>query len=92
MMFGLVMKRSFLQAFILATAQLLAPDSVVTKDVPPYSIVGGAPAKQIRQRFDAETIKQLEALQWWDWSVEKIVENISFIQTGDIGKLKLSIK
>lgn len=71
---------------------IIGARSVVTKDVPPYSIVGGAPAKQIRKRFDAETIKQLEALQWWDWSVEKIVESISFIQTGDIGKLKLSIK
>jgi len=54
---------------------IIAANSVVTKDVPPYSIVAGTPAKVIKYRFDAATITQIEKLAWWEWSVEKIKEN-----------------
>lgn len=61
--------------------------AVVTKDVPPYTIVGGVPTKQIRKRFSEETISDLLKLKWWDWPIEKIVENIEFIKNGDLQKL-----
>ena len=47
---------------------------MVTKDVPPYAIVGGVPAKVIKYRFDEETIKALEKTKWWDWPEDKIKE------------------
>lgn len=47
---------------------VVAGNSVVTKDVPPYAIVGGNPAKVIKYRFDADTIQKLQEIRWWDWS------------------------
>lgn len=46
--------------------------SVVTKDVPPYAVVAGVPAKVIRYRFDEETIEKLQALEWWNWDDETL--------------------
>lgn len=50
--------------------------SVVTKDVPPYAVVAGNPAKVRKYRFDKKTIKKLLAIKWWDWSIETVKERI----------------
>lgn len=61
--------------------------SVVTKDVHPYTIVGGNPAREIRKRFSDEVIKQLLEIQWWNWSYEKITRFIQAIVGADITQM-----
>lgn len=61
--------------------------AVVTKNVPPYTIVGGVPAKAIRKRFPEETVEALLEMKWWDWPQEKIAANIGAIQTGNVERL-----
>ena len=68
---------------------IIATKSVVTNDVEPYSIVGGNPAKEIRKRFSEEKIKQLLEISWWDWSVEKITENVQNLTDNNIEKLMI---
>lgn len=66
---------------------IIGTRAVVTKDVEPYSIVGGVPAKEIRKRFSPEVIKRIMEIQWWNWPIEKIREAITNIQSGDIDAL-----
>lgn len=67
---------------------IIAADSVVTKNIPPYCIAGGNPCKVIRQRFDDELISYLINLKWWDWSADKIFRNMETLCSGDLTKIK----
>lgn len=64
----------------------------MTKDVPPYTIAGGVPAKPIRKRFSDDTISDLLNIKWWDWPKERIARHISDIQAGKLGLCSRLVK
>lgn len=70
-------KATILPGVKIGDGAIIGSCAVVTKDVEPYSIVGGNPAKTIRKRFDEERINELLELRWWDWDIEKITANVS---------------
>jgi virginiamycin A acetyltransferase len=52
---------------------------VITKDIPPFAIVAGNPAKIIRYRFEKNVIDQLMKIQWWNWEKEKVEKNLDLL-------------
>ena len=69
---------------------IIATNSTVTKNVEPYSIVGGNPAKEIKKRFNKEQIEKLLKISWWNWEIEKITENIQNLTSENIDNLELN--
>lgn len=67
---------------------IIATRAVVTKDVPPYSIVAGNPAKVVKRRFDEKTTQRLLELAWWDWEIEKINQNLNLLCDFNIDELE----
>ena len=75
---------TILSGVTIGDGAVIALGSVVTKNVEPYSIVGGVPAKLIRKRFDDETIKKLLEIKWWEWDINKIKKNMNYLLNRDI--------
>lgn len=67
---------------------IIAANSTVVKDVEPYSIVGGNPAKEIKKRFSEDEIARLLDLKWWNWPIEKITANVGNLTGNDLSELK----
>ena len=67
---------------------IIAANATVVKNVEPYTIVGGNPAKIIRKRFSETHIKLLLEIQWWNWSIEKITENVQLLTSTTVEDLK----
>lgn len=69
-------KATIMPGVRIGNGSIIASNSIVTKNVEPYSIVGGNPAKLIRKRFTDKQITSLLDIRWWDWPLEKITENV----------------
>ncbi len=69
---------------------IIATNSTVVKDVEPYSIVGGNPAKEIKKRFSKSETDRLLKLEWWHWDIEKITRNVQSLTEMNIEKLELA--
>ncbi len=68
---------------------IVAAASVVTRDVPPYAVVGGNPASIIRMRYSSDIVEALLSLGWWNWSLDKIEASLDALNSSDIAKLRL---
>lgn len=78
---------SVMEGITIGDGAVIATGAVVTKNVPPYSIVGGVPAKVIRYRFDESYINALEKIRWWDWQIGQICQRCT-----DFNDIELFIK
>lgn len=68
---------------------IIATKSVVTKDVEPYTIVRGNPAKVIRKRFSEEKINDLLESEWWNWPIEEITKNVQKLTGNDVDRIRM---
>lgn len=66
---------------------IIATNATVTKDVPPYTIVGGNPAVEIRKRFPEDIIQKLLELKWWDWDIDRITRNVQHLTSASLNNL-----
>ena len=69
---------------------IVSSRSVVVSDVPPYTVVGGNPARPIKQRFTPEQVETLQTIAWWNWPVEEITRHLPLIVAGDVEALRSS--
>lgn len=76
-----------LQGVRIGDGAIVGARAVVTKDVAPYAISGGVPAREIRKRFEPDAVQALLRLRWWDWPYEKIRRHLTDIQSGNLEAL-----
>ena len=77
-----------LPAVHIGDGAIIGANSVVAKDIPPYSVAVGNPCEVKRKRFDEDLIEYLLKIKWWDWNAEKIFKNMEALCSGDLSKIK----
>ena len=77
-------KSTIMSGVRIGHGSIVAAGSLVTKDVEPYSVVGGNPAKHLKYRFEDQQIIDLLDIAWWDWTETKIKENAMIMWSQDI--------
>lgn len=80
---------TILSGVTIGDGAVVASGSLVSKDVPPYAIVGGVPAKVLGYRFDSDIIQQLQLIKWWEWSDDDIRKMIPLLSSGKIDEFIL---
>ena len=65
---------------------VIAARSVISRDIPPYAVVAGAPAKVVRYRFDEDAIKKLLEIKWWEWDDGRIREAVSLLSIPNVNE------
>jgi virginiamycin A acetyltransferase len=75
---------TILSGITIGDGAIIAANAVVTKNVEPYTIVGGNPAKLLKKRFSDEAISKLLSIEWWNWEIDKIKDNLDLILSEDI--------
>jgi virginiamycin A acetyltransferase len=75
---------TILSGITIGDGAIIAANAVVTKNVEPYTIVGGNPAKILKKRFSDEAISKLLLIQWWNWDIDRIKDNLDLILSDDI--------
>ena len=79
---------TILPAVHIGDGAIIGANSVVVKDIPPYSVAVGNPCEVKRKRFDEDLIEYLLKIKWWDWNAEKIFKNMEALCSGDLSKIK----
>ena len=85
-------KSSIMPGLKIGDGAIISSNSTVVKNVEPYSIVGGNPAKLIRKRFTEEQIEILLQLKWWNRDIEKITRSVKILTGNDVNALREMIK
>ncbi len=78
---------TILSGVTIGDGAVVGTNAVVTKDVPPYAIVAGNPARIVKYRFEQKIIDKFLEMKWWDWDYEHIYATIPLLQSGEIDKL-----
>ena len=81
-------KRNHTSRIHIGDGAIIGANSVVAKDIEPYSIAVGNPCQAVKKRFDDETIEKLLELKWWDWDEERIFDNLEALTNGNLDLVK----